>query len=72
MQGFLTKIEVAANNLQIHVQVKTVGKVLGPLEQTAMIFLKEGRSSDVIPDDRTFPDLCTAVQTLGLQGTGGA
>lgn len=71
MQGFLTKIEVAANNLQIHVQVKTVGKVLGPLEQTTMIFLKEGRSSDVIPDDRTFPDLCTAVQTLGLQGTGG-
>lgn len=31
VQGFLTKIEVAANNLQIRVQVKTIEKVLGPL-----------------------------------------
>lgn len=72
MQGFLTKIKVAASDLQIHVQVMTIGKELGPLEGTAMIFLKEGRSSDVIPDDRSFPDLCSAVQKLGLQGTGGA
>lgn len=72
VQGFSTKIEVAADTLQIRVQVKTIGKAVGPLEGTAMIFLKEGRSSDVIPDDRTFPDLCTAVQKLGLQGTGGA
>lgn len=72
MQGFLTKIKVAASDLQIQVQVMTIGKELGPLEGTAMIFLKKGRSSDMIPDDRTFPDLFSAVQKLGLQGTGGA
>lgn len=67
---FLTETKVAANNLQIHVQVKTIGKVLVPLEGTATMFLKEGRSSDVVPDDITFPGLCTAVPKLGSRGTG--
>lgn len=58
---------MTANNLQMYVQVKTIGKVLVPLEGTTMIFSKVGKSSDVIPDDRTFPGLCTTVPELSSQ-----
>lgn len=53
-------------------QIKTIGEVLVPLESTAVMFLKEGKSSGMITDARTSPDVCTAVPKLGSQGTGRA
>lgn len=72
MWVFLTKTKVAANNLQIYVQVRKIGKVMVPLEGTAVMFSEAGRSSDAIPDDRAFPGTCTAVQKRGSQASGRA